>query len=128
MYLHYMWIFLIMLFMIVTYAALIIYIKRSISRSASNSQKSKSAAIIRQLSGFPILFLIEFLPLGVARVLTYFNVPIPLGYLYTSICLSVSNGFFNAFLYGYTRKLHTNYLFFKTNYHSEDQTPLINQV
>jgi len=68
----------------------------------------KIQKIVMKLIGFPVIYFFVFVPLGLDRIIGMISsekVQFPNEYAAFSCCLLVSNGFMNAMLYGYTRKI-----------------------
>jgi len=74
--------------------------------STTNISKDKKT-MIAKVVGFPIVFLFVFAPLGIDRLILAVssNVPPPNLYVAIAVIIFVSNGFWNAMVYGVTRKI-----------------------
>jgi len=75
---------------------------------SSKADSGKRRRLALKMIGFPIVFFCAFVPLGIERVITYGSnstVKVPPSYVGFAVSLFVANGFLNAFLYGYTRRL-----------------------
>jgi len=78
------------------------------SEFSNEEERAKRKKLAHKMIGFPIIFFCAFVPLCMDRIInfaTHATVKTPNGYVAFSICMFVCNGFLNAFLYGYTRKL-----------------------
>jgi len=108
---HYTWIFLICFCLFVFYFHIMITLNTSNPDAESMSSKGdsgKKRRLALKMIGFPIVFFCAFVPLGIERVITYASnstVKVPPSYIGFAVSLFVANGFLNAFLYGYTRRL-----------------------
>jgi len=107
---HYVWIFIVMilLFLIYSFIAYRIYSVKSSLENQSDQEKKWNGSL-KKLSGYPIVFFFVFFPLALDRLLIAGNQTPPFGYLMFAVCIFVSNGFFNAILYGTTRKVFSRY-------------------
>jgi len=107
---QYAYIFIIMFLLLVCYAW-IGYKLYSVTAATSNVStsreklKARQGKLFKKLAFYPIIFFIVFFPLGLSRILTSFNHVVPVTYNYTAIAIFVSNGFWNAIVYGFTRNI-----------------------
>jgi len=110
--LHYLWIMVICFILFVLYINITITLNRTTliddSEFSNEEEKSKRKKLALKMIGFPIIFFCAFVPLCMDRVINFATkstIKTPNGYVAFSICMFVCNGFLNAFLYGYSRKL-----------------------
>jgi len=106
--LHYTWIMIICAILFLLYFHIMITLNKNESEAASvGSDKDKKKKLALKMVGFPIIFFWAFMPLCIERLYYVAHQPLDLPNQYISFAVSifVANGFFNATLYGYTRKL-----------------------
>eukprot|EP01124_Arcella_intermedia_P014007 TRINITY_DN20395_c0_g1_i1.p1 TRINITY_DN20395_c0_g1~~TRINITY_DN20395_c0_g1_i1.p1 ORF type:complete len:267 (-),score=40.81 TRINITY_DN20395_c0_g1_i1:131-931(-) len=105
---HYTWIFLICFYLFFIYLMIGFTVAKSSQIDKKSSRRTRK--IFRKVAGFPIIFALVFLPLGLERLITWSNpvVPVPPAYLAFAVSIFVLNGFFNALLYGISRRIFQN--------------------
>jgi len=111
-FLHYFWIALVLLLLVILYGYMGFKLNNLIKNSLSletNKQSKHLKTVLRKLAGYPIVYFFVFMPLAIDRFLRVFDVNPPLEYLIFSICLFVSNGFCNSTVYFITRKVYKKY-------------------
>jgi hypothetical protein len=108
---HYTWIILICFLLFVIYIHIMITLYRAgklDSFSGGSKEKDDKKKLAKKMIGFPIVFFCAFIPLCCERVISFASegrVKVPTTYVAFAICMFVINGFLNASLYGYTRRL-----------------------
>jgi len=107
---HYTWIILICCFLFVIYIHIMITLYQAgkiDSFNGGSKDKDDKKKLAKKMIGFPIVFFCAFIPICIDRILIFFdgNLPIPNSYVAFAINIFVVNGFLNACLYGYTRRL-----------------------
>jgi hypothetical protein len=106
---HYTWIILICFLLFIIYIHIMITLYRAGSDSLTGkSENDKKKRLAKKMIGFPIVFFCAFIPLCCERVISFATnarVKVPPAYVAFAISMFVVNGFLNAVLYGYTRRL-----------------------
>uniref|UniRef100_A0A6B2LC25 G-protein coupled receptors family 1 profile domain-containing protein n=1 Tax=Arcella intermedia TaxID=1963864 RepID=A0A6B2LC25_9EUKA len=104
--LHYIWIFMICLYLFLTYF-LVGFVSCRSKQSVDPSNTAKRAQVIKKVAGFPIVFFVVFVPLGSYRLYQWANpgLLVPPAFIGLAICVFALNGFCNAILYGISRNI-----------------------
>jgi len=119
--LHYTWIILICFILFFLYFHIMVTLNKSETEAlAVGSDKEKKKKLALKMIGFPIVFFFAFMPLCIERLVYGFTsgkYDLPNQYIAFAVSIFVANGFFNAMLYGYTRRLFSK---MKDSFVSED--------
>eukprot|EP01129_Flabellula_baltica_P008782 TRINITY_DN3519_c0_g1_i1.p1 TRINITY_DN3519_c0_g1~~TRINITY_DN3519_c0_g1_i1.p1 ORF type:complete len:331 (+),score=57.46 TRINITY_DN3519_c0_g1_i1:17-1009(+) len=104
MTLHYLWIFIALGIVVLLTLINFLYLCCNAGTFGKDIDK-KIGSLMLSLIGYPIIFMIVFIPLATTRVLTGMGVSVSIEIVYVSSTLFISNGLFNAIYYGTTRKM-----------------------
>eukprot|EP01124_Arcella_intermedia_P015669 TRINITY_DN22231_c0_g1_i1.p1 TRINITY_DN22231_c0_g1~~TRINITY_DN22231_c0_g1_i1.p1 ORF type:complete len:196 (+),score=31.18 TRINITY_DN22231_c0_g1_i1:339-926(+) len=105
--LHYLWIFIICLYLFITYSIVAYTAATSKDVAGVNDPPHLKFKVIKKIIGFPIIFFVVFVPLGVYRLIQWSHPDqyVPTGYVIFALFIFVFNGFFDAILYGLSRNI-----------------------
>eukprot|EP01129_Flabellula_baltica_P009909 TRINITY_DN4129_c0_g1_i1.p1 TRINITY_DN4129_c0_g1~~TRINITY_DN4129_c0_g1_i1.p1 ORF type:complete len:321 (+),score=41.45 TRINITY_DN4129_c0_g1_i1:673-1635(+) len=102
---HYLWVFLTMGVMCILAVVHTVYLccnKGNFGEEIDN----KVGKLVVTLAGYPIIYAVLYLPVGVARLLIASGVEVSVEVLWLCSCLVISNGFLTAIYYGHTRSIY----------------------
>jgi len=107
----YGWLFLAVLLLFILYAHVIYTLTRDIPVEIINSTQGpdkKKRSVAKKMLGFPLIYLIAFVPLGIERIVSIAlgRSALPSLFVGIAVCIFVSNGFLNSLLYGFTRRIY----------------------
>eukprot|EP01129_Flabellula_baltica_P010990 TRINITY_DN4721_c0_g1_i2.p1 TRINITY_DN4721_c0_g1~~TRINITY_DN4721_c0_g1_i2.p1 ORF type:complete len:330 (+),score=23.96 TRINITY_DN4721_c0_g1_i2:100-1089(+) len=103
--LHYLWIFL--SFGVLIVLTTINYVFLCCNRGQFGEETAKKIdKLLIKLAGYPVIFAVVFVPLGITRLITTLGGTVSVEAVWISVILFVSNGIFNALYYGITRNLY----------------------
>jgi hypothetical protein len=103
---HYFWIFLSVMVIFVGYTFLFWRIHRINEESVANIEtKKRFKAVYQKLIAYPSCFSITFVPIVVDRFARFVDRPTPPMFTVVAVCFLALNGFFNAILFIWKRKL-----------------------
>jgi len=109
---HYLYIWLIMIFLAIAYGFMA-YRLNAIVRNSQTLEKDTNhrrlKKITKKLAGYPIAYFCIFSPLALERTLSVCGVVVPYDYLIFSMCVFAMNGLSNATIYCYTRNIFQRY-------------------
>jgi len=109
--LHYTWILLICFILFCLYIHIFITLSKDTNIASSggeDKERIERKALAQSMLGFPIIFFCAFVPLSLERGISALSggaIKLPVQYVAFAVCTFVLNGFMNAMLYGFTRKL-----------------------
>jgi len=103
---EYAWMFLISFILFGLYIHIMKTLRETATESGAADAKEKKNLAMKMV-GYPVVFFVAFIPLGIDRLIAYIapSVIVPSSYLAFAICIFATNGFLNAAIYGYTRRI-----------------------
>jgi len=111
--LDYLWVFISIILLFFFYFIIGYNVYTVKSKLKINEEENKKwSSTLKKLSGYPILFFVEYFPQTLDHLLVLLNYTPSESYAMFAGCLIGSNGFCNAILYGLTRKIFQRYMNF----------------